>query len=197
MPSRRGSSRSQTGEELAVGPYAGARVYVAVRGGIDVQPVLGSRSTDLMSGLGPPPVRAGDVLRVGAAVGGAPEHVIDRYELPEQPVLRVMPGPRADWLTPGAIDVLTGATWRMSPSSNRVGIRLEGPTLAWGREGELLSEGVVTGSLQVPKGGRPILALGPDHPTTGGYPVLAVVHSDDLWLAGQLRPGDPVGFALA
>ena len=185
------------GEELAVGAYAGARVYVAVRGGIEAEQVLGSRSTDLMAGLGPAPLRAGDVLRLAGSGGlGVPEHVTDGYELPEHPVLRVVPGPRADWFAPEALAALTGEPWRMSPASNRVGIRLEGPPLAWSREDELLSEGVVTGALQVPRGGQPIL-LGPDHPTTGGYPVLAVVHSDDLWLAGQLRPGDRVSFTLA
>ncbi len=186
------------GEELAVGPYAGARAYVAVRGGIDVEPVLGSRSADLLSGLGPPPLRAGDLLRVGAAASadGSPEQVTDCYKLIRNPVLRVVPGPRADWLAPEALAALVSGNWRMSPSSNRVGIRLEGPVLAWASDEELLSEGVVTGALQVPRSGQPIL-LGPDHPTTGGYPVLAVVCADDLWLTGQLRPGDTVGFALA
>ena len=182
------------GDILDVEPYArGARVYLSVRGGIDVEPVLGSRSTDLMSGLGPPVVRPGDVLRVGDEVAGAPEP-LSAGPLPAEPALRVVAGPRADWFAPQALASLTSQAWRMSTSSNRVGIRLEGEPLEWARSEELRSEGLVTGALQVPPNGQPIL-LGPDHPTTGGYPVLAVVCSDDLWLMGQLRPGDRVRFA--
>jgi biotin-dependent carboxylase-like uncharacterized protein len=182
------------GEVLELGPFGGgARVYVAVRGGIGVEPVLGSRSTDLMSGLGPPVLRAGDVLPVGDEVAGPPEDVPAAGALPAEPVLRVIPGPRADWFAPDALDALTAQAWRMSPASNRVGIRLQGEPLRWSRRQELRSEGLVTGSLQVPPNGLPIL-LGPDHPTTGGYPVLSVVVSDDLWLAAQLRPGDTVRF---
>ena len=107
----------------------------------------------------------------------------------------MLPGPRADWFAADALDALTSQPWRMSLSSNRVGIRLEGKPLARVRDEELRSEGLVTGALQVPPNGLPIL-LGPDHPTTGGYPVLAVVCSEDLWLAGQLRPGETVRFAL-
>jgi biotin-dependent carboxylase-like uncharacterized protein len=185
----------EAGDVLEVGPYArGARVYVSVRGGIDVPPVLGSRSTDLMSGLGPPIVRPGDVLHIGGEVAGPPE------ELPGdppsgEPVLRVIPGPRADWFAPDALAALTSQSWRMTLSSNRVGIRLDGQPLGWAREEELLSEGLVTGALQVPPNGLPIL-LGPDHPTTGGYPVIAVVCAEDLWHAGQLRPGETVRFTV-
>jgi biotin-dependent carboxylase-like uncharacterized protein len=187
----RGPSSLGAGEELDLGRYErGARAYVAVRGGIDVDPVLGSRSTDLMSGLGPPAVRSGDILPVGS--GTALETASLAYDLPNEPVLRLLPGPRADWVDASALGT---ASWRVSPASNRVGIRLEGPTLPFLRDDELESEGVVTGAIQVPRGGQPIL-LGPDHPTTGGYPVAAVVHSEDFWLTGQLRPGDTVGFRL-
>ena len=93
------------------------------------------------------------------------------------------------------MDALTSQPWRMSLSSNRVGIRLEGEPLAWARDEELRSEGLVIGALQVPPNGLPIL-LGPDHPTTGGYPVIAVVLAEDLWLAGQLRPGEIVRFKV-
>ncbi len=182
------------GDVLDIEPYKrGVRLYVSVRGGIDVAPMLGSRSTDLMSGLGPAIVRSGDLLRVGDEVEGRPEE-LPAEPLPDEPVLRVLPGPRADWFAPDAVDALTSEPWRMNLSSNRVGIRLEGTPLAWGRDEELRSEGLVTGALQVPPNGQPIL-LGPDHPTTGGYPVIAVVRSDDLWLAGQLRPGEVVRFA--
>jgi biotin-dependent carboxylase-like uncharacterized protein len=181
------------GEELDVGRLTGgARAYVCVRGGIEVEPVLGSRSTDLLSGLGPSPLRAGDLLRVGPEPGSPPERFAAAVDAGE-PVLRIRPGPRDDWCAGDALDLLVGTAWRVSPSSNRVGIRLEGPTLRRERTGELLSEGLVTGALQVPPSGLPILLLN-DHPTTGGYPVLAVVLTDDLSRAGQLRPGDRVRF---
>jgi biotin-dependent carboxylase-like uncharacterized protein len=189
----RGPFEVDAGDELDIGAYArGVRVYVCVRGGIDVEPVLGSRSTDLMSGIGPPPVRAGDVLRIGADRGAREEP--EPYAIPVEPRLRVSPGPRADWFAADAFESLAATEWRVRPDSNRVGIRLDGPPLRRAREGELESEGVVAGSLQVPPSGLPIL-LGADHPTTGGYPVLGVVAADDLWLAGQLRPGDTVRFA--
>jgi allophanate hydrolase subunit 2 len=110
-------------------------------------------------------------------------------------VLRIVPGPREDWFADPALAALTASEWNVTPASNRVGIRLAGPPLARARTEELLSEGLVTGALQVPPNGQPILLLN-DHPTTGGYPVIAVVASDDLPRAGQLRPGDSVRFRL-
>jgi biotin-dependent carboxylase-like uncharacterized protein len=183
----------RAGEELDVGRLTGgARAYVCVRGGIEAEPVLGSRSTDLLTGLGPPPLRTGDLLRVGPEPGSAPENVIADLDA-QEPLLRIRPGPRTDWFADDALEVLLDNAWRVSPSSNRVGIRLEGPGLRRERTDELLSEGIVTGALQVPLSGPPILLLN-DHPTTGGYPVLAVVLTDDLPRAGQLRPGDRVRF---
>jgi len=174
----------------------GVRTYVSVRGGIDVEPTLGSRSTDLLTGLGPAPLRAGDTLRIGPDPGGGPPPgTVHGRVLPETPVLRIVPGPRADWFAAGAIEALCAAPWRVSSSSNRVGIRLEGPPLERARHDELLSEGLVTGALQVPASGRPILLM-QDHPTTGGYPVIAVVRSEDLWLAGQLAPWQSVRFTV-
>jgi allophanate hydrolase subunit 2 len=111
-------------------------------------------------------------------------------------VLRVVAGPRDDRFAPAALDVLCRERWTVSPASNRIGVRLDGPALERVRDDELPSEGMVAGALQVPPSGRPIL-LGPDHPTTGGYPVVATVVSADLWRAGQLRPGDGVRFALS
>jgi biotin-dependent carboxylase-like uncharacterized protein len=187
-----GPMRVGPGDELDLGRLAtGARAYLCVRGGIDVEPVLGSRSTDLLTGLGPPPLRRGDLVSTGPEPATGPAG--SSRTAPREPVLRIHPGPRDDWFTRDAIEVLVGSTWRVSPSSNRVGIRLEGPALRRTRHDELLSEGLVTGALQVPPSGLPILLLN-DHPTTGGYPVLAVVVRDDLPLAGQLRPGDRVGF---
>lgn len=185
------------GEVLEVGRCVnGVRTYVCVRGGIDVEPVLGSRSTDLLTGLGPEPLRAGDVLEVGPEPADEPRPGTVRGRvLPDTTVLRVIPGPRDDWFIAAALETLCSEPWRVSSSSNRVGIRLEGPPLERARHDELLSEGLVTGALQVPPSGRPILLM-QDHPTTGGYPVIAVVRSDDLWLAGQLAPRQCVRFVI-
>ncbi len=181
------------GDELELGPFVtGARAYICVRGGIALDAVLGSRATDLLTGLGPPPLRAGDLLPVGPEPSASPRHVPAPATVVE-PVLRIRPGPRDDWFASAALDALCDHPWRVSPASNRVGIRLEGATLERTRTDELLSEGLVTGSLQVPPSGLPILLLN-DHPTTGGYPVLAVVLSDDLPHCGQLRPGDRLRF---
>jgi len=178
-------------EELDVGrAVGGLRIYICVRGGVDVEPVLGSRSTDLMSGLGPAPLRAGDVLPVGPEPPQSETEVVVRER---RNVLRVIPGPREEWFAPGALETLCSTAWRVTPASNRVGVRLDGAELAWATADELRSEGLVTGALQVPSGGKPILLLN-DHPTTGGYPVIAVVHSEDLPHAGQLAPGDTVRF---
>jgi biotin-dependent carboxylase-like uncharacterized protein len=180
-------------DRLELGPFRrGARAYVCVRGGIEVDAALGSRSTDLLTGLGPPPLREGDELRIGPDPDTQPQRV-DPPELPDDPVLHVVPGPRDDWFA--SLEPLLAEPWRVSSSSNRVGVRLEGPPLERRVEGELLSEGLVTGAIQVPPSG-PILLLN-DHPTTGGYPVAAVVVRDDLWLAGQLAPGARVRFRLA
>ncbi len=182
----------RAGEVLELGRFLnGVRAYVSVRGGIDVEPVLGSRSTDLLSGLGPPQLREGDVLQIGPEPAAKPEDVDPPPPLPAEPILRLLPGPRDDWFAANAL----AGTWRVSPSSNRVGVRLEGPPIERIRHEELLSEGVVTGALQVPPSGQPILLLN-DHPTTGGYPVLGVVHTDDLPLAGQLRPRQRLSFAI-
>lgn len=225
------------GALLRIGtPAAGLRTYLAVRGGIDVPAVLGSRSADLLSRLGPAPLRAGDLLPVGAAghagtvaaggssapgtatppgstappgtatppgaagheAGGVSRTGSQRGPDMTAPAeLRVLPGPRDDWFAAGAIDILCGAGYVVTPASDRVGLRLDGPALprASASSGELASEGMVTGALQVPPDGKPILLLA-DHPVTGGYPVIAVVRSADIGLAAQLRPGQPVRFTL-
>jgi biotin-dependent carboxylase-like uncharacterized protein len=189
----------RTVERLEVGRcVGGVRTYICVRGGIEVDPVLGSRSTDLLNGLGPAPLRTGDVLEIGSTPGVVPDEplgTVPGVRLPDTPVLRVVPGPRDDWFTAAALETLCSEPWRVSSSSNRVGIRLEGPALERAHQDELLSEGLVTGALQVPASGEPILLLN-DHPTTGGYPVIAVVRSDDLPRAGQLAPRDSVRFAI-
>jgi biotin-dependent carboxylase-like uncharacterized protein len=186
------------GQVLGLGtPPVGLRSYLAVRGGIDVPPVLGSRATDTLSGLGPEPVRPGDVLPVGGLAAEEPVVDVAPVRAPStRPVLRVLPGPRRDWLAAEAWTALTAQDWTVSPDSDRVGLRLAGPRLDRARTDELPSEGLVPGAVQVPPDGAPVLFLA-DHPVTGGYPVLAVVTTDDLPVAAQLRPGDRVRFRPA
>jgi biotin-dependent carboxylase-like uncharacterized protein len=175
-------------------PESGLRTYVAVSGGIDLEPVLGSRSTDTLGGVGPPPVVVGDRLPVGRAQG-APRPV----DTPRPPVagpLRVGPGPRADRVSGDVLDHLCRTTYTVSPDSDRVGLRLVGEPLPLARNDELPSEGMVLGAVQLPPDGRPVVFLA-DHPTTGGYPVVAVVDEADLWQCAQLRPGEPVTFTRA
>jgi biotin-dependent carboxylase-like uncharacterized protein len=192
----------RAGDELRLGtPERGLRSYVAVRGGLDVEPVLGSCSTDVLSGLGPPQLRAGDVLRTGRAAAESPP--VDVAPVPavgaaagETVTVRVLFGPRRDWFTPDAWTLLTDARYHVASDSNRVGVRLDGPVLERSVTGELPSEGIVRGAVQVPPSGQP-LVFGADHPTTGGYPVLAYVVDEDVDLVAQLRPGDAVRFRPA
>lgn len=190
--------RLAAGSRLRLGEAThGLRTYVAVRGGVAVPAVLGSRSSDRLSGLGPAPLTAGDVLPVGAGTRTLPEvDAAPPRRWADRVVLPVLPGPRLDWFAAGALDVLTGGGYRVTPSSDRVALRLGGPVLPRLARGELPSEGLVVGAVQVPPDGQPVV-FGPDHPVTGGYPVLAVVRSEGLSAAAQLRPGDPVGFVLA
>ncbi|MGY1727306.1 biotin-dependent carboxyltransferase family protein [Geodermatophilus sp. SYSU D01062] len=181
----------RAGATLALGtPAAGLRTYLAVRGGIAVPPVLGSRSTDVLSGLGPAPLRAGDVLPVGDAAGPPPG--VDVAPVADPPAgevtVRLLPGPRADWLSSSARDALGSAAWTVTAESNRVGLRLAGPRLDRAVEGELPSEGLVRGAVQVPPSGQPVLFLA-DAPVTGGYPVAGYVADDDVDRCAQLRPG--------
>jgi len=181
------------GTTLALGvPPTGLRSYLAVRGGVEAAAVLGSRSTDTLSGLGPVPLTAGDSLAVGPEPHTPPSGAA-AVPAPAGSALRVRLGPREDWFTPRARQLLLDATWTVRPDSNRIGLRLDGPVLARAIGGELPSEPTLPGALQVPPDGRPIL-FGPDAPVTGGYPVIAVVHDEDLDRAAQLRPGDVLQF---
>lgn len=186
------------GQELRVGaPTHGLRTYLAVQGGIDVPPVLGARCTDVLSGLGPPPLAAGQRLPIGRAHTGQPFIDLAPQPAPDpQPTLRVLPGPRQDWFTPEALTVLCSAPYQVSADSNRVGMRLTGPVLHRRITAELPPEAMVTGALQVPPSGQPLVFLA-DHPTTGGYPVIGVVVDEDLPLAAQARPGQTLHFRLA
>ncbi|MGI5453057.1 biotin-dependent carboxyltransferase family protein [Streptomyces sp. CA-249302] len=187
--------RVPAGALLDVGTAtSGVRTYVAVSGGIAVEPVLNSRSTDLLSGLGPPPLTADTVLPLGAPYGVHAR--VDTTPQPAPPtelVLRVTRGPRDDWFTPEAFRTFTTRTYRVSSAGNRIGLRTEGPALERAFSGELASEGMVLGAVQVPPDGRPVVFLA-DHPTTGGYPVIAVVHPQDLPATAQATPGTPIRF---
>ncbi|MFE7629323.1 5-oxoprolinase/urea amidolyase family protein [Kocuria sp. NPDC057446] len=182
------------GERLAVGTVtAGARVYVGVRGGIAVPPVLGSRSADTLAGLGPDPLTSGDALPVGPDPGTA---VRPAEPVPDPPAVagvRVVPGPRDDWFSSAAAASFFAQEWELTASSDRVGARLSGEPLERVRTDELPSEGTVPGCVQVPPSGLPVVLL-QDAPTTGGYPVLGVVHPEDLAVLAQLRPGGRLRF---
>ena len=195
--SRRSPLHLGAGDRLEVGPpTTGLRSYVAVRGGLAVPRVLGSASFDTLAHLGHAPLAAGDMLPVGGEVVGDP-HVDHAPHRPRTGPVRVVPGPREDWFALDALASLTATPWEVSPASDRVGVRLQGPALVRRTPGaELPSEPMVVGALQVPPDGRPVL-LGPDRPSTGGYPVLAVVVDDDLDRVAQLRPGHVVRFAVA
>lgn len=181
--------------ELAV-PAAGLRVYVGLSGGVAVEPELGSRSTDLLSGIGPAPVRAGDVLPLGEPAGlpgGADE--LGPRPVPDELSVPVLLGPRDDWFA-DPVAQLAGRTWTVAAESNRIGLRLDGPALRRRPEfagRELPTEPVVTGALQVPASGRPLVFLA-DHPTTGGYPVIGVADPAALPALAQARPGTAVTF---
>ena len=187
------------GTEVRLGtPPSGLRSYLAVRGGIAVDPVLGSRSTDTVAGLGPPVLEAGIELPVGAP----PSSPVPGVDVaPEPPLtgeltLGVVLGPRDDWFTDAALATFLRTSWTVTEDANRVGFRLDGPELARTAErdgAELPSEGVIRGSVQVPPSGRPTVFLA-DHPVTGGYPVIGVVLDADTDRAGQLRPGAQVRF---
>lgn len=182
---------------------SGSRGYVALPGGIDAPVVLGSRSTCLaghFGGLDGRPLRAADELHARDA-GRLPSPVIwpveDARPRGAAPAIRVVRGPigGADAGLRRALDELLERTWTVRPDSDRMGVRLDGPSIATGGAGELLSLGVPWGSIQVPPSGLPIV-LAADHQSTGGYPVVAVVATVDRPVIGQLTPGDQVRFEL-
>jgi biotin-dependent carboxylase-like uncharacterized protein len=183
-------ARIDNGERVRLGTARrGVRTYLAIDGGIDVEPVLGSRSTDVLSGLGPPVVVDGAVLPLGPRRTPRDSDPLTATPLHEDVSAPLHPGPRSDWLHD---DRLFGTTWTVSPQSNRVGLRLDGPALKR-RVAELPSEGLVTGAVQLPPNGQPVVFLN-DHPTTGGYPVIGVVDPNVLPLLAQARPGSRLRF---
>lgn len=182
------------GDLVEIGPFeSGLRGYLAFSGGVDCPTVLGSRSTDLLSGLGPAPLGEGQELRLGSAWGPPMEGTAT--QAPARDVVRLVPGPRADWFRASALGRLGSSAYVVEADSNRIAVRLSGPKLNRIDEAQLPSEGLVLGSVQVPPNGQPLVMLA-DHPVTGGYPVIGVVPAQDLALLAQARPGEPIRFSV-
>jgi antagonist of KipI len=191
------------GQTLRLGPTrAGARCYLCVQGGVAVKLFLGSASTHLLSGLGGfegRALRKGDVLNFGGGGGSfrtfrkktVARHVLEKLKPRE--VLRVTPGPQGDWFSEEAQKMFYEGTYRVAEESNRMGIRLEGAEIHSAVGGEMISEGVSLGAVQITAGGLPIV-LFVEQQTTGGYPKIANVISADLHSLGQLRPRDEIRF---
>ncbi len=191
--------RVPDGAEFRIGaPASGLRSYLAVRGGLAVDPVLGSRSTDLLSGLGPAALTPGTVLPIGTEVEEFPAVEMAPVLPPPggEVVVEVVPGPRDAWFTTESLGRLVHEPYEVTADSNRIGVRLSGPQLCRRESGELPSEGMVAGAVQVPPSGQPTVFLA-DHPLTGGYPVVGVVRARDLDRAAQLRPGQHLRFRWA
>ena len=176
----------------------GARAYVAVAGGIQSPPVLGSRATHLVSHVGGHEGRAlvaGDRVPILDRQANRPFRRSSGVMLPAKgrALLRVMPGPQAHWFAGDALETIGGVSFRISPQSNRMGYRLQGPPLVKQHQRELISEPLGIGAIQVPNAGEPILLMA-DRQTAGGYPKIGYVITADVPLAGQLAPGDFVEF---
>ncbi|MCC7044330.1 MAG: biotin-dependent carboxyltransferase family protein [Acidobacteria bacterium] len=178
------------GEELTVASDRRRVAYLAVRGGVDAPVVLGSRSVQLSAGLG-------QVLRAGTllAAGDAPIFVRPVGRFVEGDQIRVLPGPDLGAFAPGALEVLTSTTWTISAASDRVGTRLGGASLTRTGAAEV-TRPMVRGAIEVPRDGQPIV-LGPEHPTTGGYPVIGVIASEDLGRFFATGVGRQVRFIVA
>jgi KipI family sensor histidine kinase inhibitor len=187
------------GDIVSLGqPTAGMRSYLALRGGFDVTPVLGSAATDTLAQIGPASLGTGAVIGIlppasGSTVATSELPAFDMPGTTETVVLDVVMGPRTDWFTQSAVENFLSQEWSVTPQSSRVGIRLSGEALERQNHAELPSEATVRGALQVPASGQPVLFLA-DHPLTGGYPVIANVARHHLDLAGQIPVGARIRF---
>jgi len=194
------ASRLQPGQTLKTGPTReGARCYLCVHGGIAVKHLLGSASTHILTGLGGfegRQLKKGDVLSIGEGRAKALTIVPEVLErLKPRKHLRATVGPQTDWFSPESVRTFFDSAYTVTEESNRMGLRLEGPALDTPHSGQMTSEGVSLGAIQVPAGGKPII-LFVEQQTTGGYPKIANVVSADLASIGQLRPRDEVHFEL-
>jgi biotin-dependent carboxylase-like uncharacterized protein len=188
------------GAMVSVQQIAGARAYLAFRGGIAVEPVLGSRSTNLEAGFGGHEGRAlrlGDVLPIGESPALDERSTIARHTAPPvqwSPIeVRVVLGPRQDAFPEEAVSLLLASPFRVSPQSNHMGLRLDGPRVPAPSRGTRISEPMPVGGVQITPDGQPIVLLN-GRGTIGGYPLLATVVSTDLWRLGQARLGDQIRF---
>lgn len=174
--------------------------YIGIRGGYELESILGSSSFDSHSGIGPKPLGAGAELRVNTDRSvktiAPPVDYVRKIQAPRMVDLRVTLGPRHDWFEPSAIEAFLNDVWVVTPQVNRTAARLTGQPLTRLRNEELPSEGLVRGAIQVPADGQPLI-FNADYPVTGGYPVIAVVIQEDLWRAAQVNPGSSVRFSLA
>ena len=187
-----------TGDRFRIDAPAGSVwAYLSVRGGVDVEPVLGSRSTDTLGHIGPDPLRTDDILSAGVDPGSelAADHAPDRRRA--DGTVRIWDGPQHDWFI-GGRQTLIERPWRITNELSRVGVRLETGEFArtTRSEPQMPSIGLVEGAIQITPAGEPIVMLA-NHPTTGGYPVIAVVDPDDLSHLAQTRPGETVSFRRA
>ena len=177
-----------------------AEVYLALRGGYDVAPVLGSAATDTLAFVGPPSLGAGATVAPACRPASAVAAPEEQPVLPKSGDLVTLPvtlGPRTDWFTPDMVRHFLAQEWLVTPQSSRVGIRLHGELpMTRPDANELPSEGTETGAIQIPHSGQPVLFLA-DHPLTGGYPVIATLLPRALDLAGQIPPGARIRFTAA
>ncbi|HEX7739322.1 MAG TPA: biotin-dependent carboxyltransferase family protein [Marmoricola sp.] len=190
--------RLRSGDRLRIGTApVGLRSYLAVAGGVAAPVLLGSRSSSPSMGIGPAPLRDGDVVAVGASpLRAADEPGFGSWRTGALTV-EVILGPRHDLFTPESVETLFASAWAVTSDLDRVGVRLDGPALRQqDPSATLASEGVVRGALQVPPTGRPTVFLA-DHPVTGGYPVIGVVRDADADAIAQLRPSDELRFRRA
>jgi antagonist of KipI len=194
------SFEAKAGQTLRLGPTrTGARCYLCVQGGIEVELFLGSASTHILTGLGGHEGRAlrkGDLLEIGRGSGALREPRLAARalkKLQSLKILRVTEGPQSDWFPESARRLFYESRYRVAEESNRMGIRLEGATVPVPSGGEMISEGVSLGAIQMPDGGKPII-LFVEQETTGGYPKIANVISADFHSLGQLRPRDEIRF---
>ncbi|MFY9803153.1 MAG: biotin-dependent carboxyltransferase family protein [Candidatus Acidiferrales bacterium] len=190
------------GQTIRLGPTkSGARCYLCVQGGIAVKPFLGSAATHLLSGLGGfkgRALRKGDAVPIGSAAKPFRNRALASQaseNLYLRKVLRVTPGPQADWFSESSLRAFYASAYRVGEQSSRMGLRLEGPAISQRGEGQMITEGVALGAIQIPTEGSPII-LFVEQQTTGGYPKIANVISADLHRVGQLRPRDEIRFEL-
>jgi antagonist of KipI len=191
--------RLQPGETLKIGgARSGARCYLCVHGGIAVKALLGSASTHLLSGLGGQLVKRGDVLPIGESRNARPRTISQGFLdlLKPRKSIRATIGPQSDWFSRDSVRTFFTSAYTVTDDSNRMGLRLEGPALETPQRGQMISEGVSLGAIQIPASGKPII-LFVEQQTTGGYPKIANVISADLPSVGQLRPRDEIRFELA